>query len=566
MSDNSAIEWTNASWNPVTGCTKLSAGCDHCYAERFSERFRGVPGHPFEPGFDLTLRPERLGQPERWRRPRFIFVNSMSDLFHKNIPAEFLGHVFGVMEKVDRHVYQVLTKRSSLMRNFVNRRYADRPPPAHIWLGVSIENTSTLSRLRHLKRTNAAIRFVSFEPLLGPVGAVDLAGIHWVIAGGESGPGARTVDVEWLREIRDRCQAGRVAFFFKQWGGRSPKSGGNELDGRQWLEYPGHPRESGDGGRKEPSWTDGRLRAAGAPPEDDGETMDVGPWAREKLACLGKYLQAYTTILRKQKFKGYFYVDAFAGPGSLKVRKQESDPAQQSLLEMAAYAADDADEEQYIAGSPRIALEIEHPFTDYVFIEKDDVRIGELCALKREHESPSKRIHIRTGDCNDYLRRLLRRNHGQWRHWRGVVFLDPFGMQVPWNTIVAFGETKAIEVFINFPVGMAIQRLLKRRGDFTAKERNKLDRYFGTGEWFDLLYQKREGLFGEYVVKDTNTGDTLVRWYCKRLEEAFGYVSSAREIQSQTGRPLYYLIFAGPNKTGAHIATNVLRQGARRVT
>ena len=162
----------------------------------------------------------------------------MSDLFHKNIPTEFLGHVFDVMEKVDRHVYQVLTKRSSLMRNFVNRRYADRPPPAHIWLGVSIENASTLSRLRHLKRTNAAIRFVSFEPLLGPVGAVDLAGIHWVIAGGESGPGARLVDVEWLREIRDRCQAGNVAFFFKQWGGRSPKSGGNKLDDRQWLEYP----------------------------------------------------------------------------------------------------------------------------------------------------------------------------------------------------------------------------------------------------------------------------------------------------------------------------------------
>ena len=262
MSDNSAIEWTNASWNPVTGCTRLSAGCDHCYAERFSERFRGVPGHPFEPGFDLTLRPERLGQPERWRRPRLIFVNSMSDLFHKNIPAEFLGRVFDVMEKVDRHVYQVLTKRSSLMRNFVNRRYADKLPPAHIWLGVSIENASTLGRLRHLKRTNAAVRFVSFEPLLGPVGAVDLTGIHWVIAGGESGPSARKVDVEWLREIRDRCRAGHVAFFFKQWGGRSPKSGGNEIDGRQWLEYPGHPCESGDGGRKGPSWAESRLRAA----------------------------------------------------------------------------------------------------------------------------------------------------------------------------------------------------------------------------------------------------------------------------------------------------------------
>ena len=238
MSDHSAIEWTNASWNPVTGCTKLSAGCDHCYAERFSERFRGVPGHPFEQGFDLRLRPERLGQPQRWRRPRLIFVNSMSDLFHKNIPAEFVGRVFSAMEQADWHTYQVLTKRSSLMRDFVNRRYADAPPPTHIWLGVSIEDATTLSRLRHLKQTNAAVRFVSFEPLLAPVGKVDLTGIHWVIAGGESGPGARPVDVDWLREIRDQCQSSRVAFFFKQWGGRSPKSGGNVLDGQKWLRYP----------------------------------------------------------------------------------------------------------------------------------------------------------------------------------------------------------------------------------------------------------------------------------------------------------------------------------------
>ncbi len=294
--------------------------------------------------------------------------------------------------------------------------------------------------------------------------------------------------------------------------------------------------------------------------------MDVGPWAKEKLACLGKYLQAYTTIMRKQRFKGYFYVDAFAGPGSLKVRKQESGQTQQSLLDMAGHATDDADEERYIAGSPRVALEIRHSFTNYVFVEKDDALIRELQALKREHESPGKRIHIRTGDCNDYLRGLLRRNHGQWRHWRGVVFLDPFGMQVPWNTISALGETKAIEVFINFPVGMAIQRLLKRHGDFTKRERSKLDRYFGTGEWFDLLYRTHGDLLGEHVIKDTDAGDTLVKWYRKRLKEAFGCVSSAREIQSQAGRPLYYLIFAGPNKTGAHIAEKVLKQGARRVT
>ena len=169
MAENSTIEWTNATWNPVTGCTKLSAGCDHCYAERFSERFRSVPGHPFEPGFDLTLRPARLGQPEQWRRPRLIFVNSMSDLFHKDIAREFIENVFDTMEAADWHIYQVLTKRSSLMRDFVNSRYAGRVVPEHIWLGVSIENASTSVRLRHLKQTDASTRFVSFEPLLGPI-------------------------------------------------------------------------------------------------------------------------------------------------------------------------------------------------------------------------------------------------------------------------------------------------------------------------------------------------------------------------------------------------------------
>ena len=238
MAENSAIEWTNATWNPVTGCSKLSAGCDHCYAERFSERFRGVAGHPFEPGFDLTLRPERLKQPEHWRRPRLIFVNSMSDLFHKDIPRKFVESVFDTMEAADWHVYQVLTKRSSLMRDFVNQRYDGLEPPNHIWLGVSIENASALGRLRHLKRTNAATRFVSFEPLLGPLGNVDLVGVHWAITGGESGPGARSMDAQWVREIRDQCLAQGVSFFFKQWGGRTPKAGGNTLDGRKWLEYP----------------------------------------------------------------------------------------------------------------------------------------------------------------------------------------------------------------------------------------------------------------------------------------------------------------------------------------
>jgi protein gp37 len=238
MADRSQIEWTDATWNPVTGCTKVSAGCDNCYAERFSERFRGVAGHPFEEGFDLTLRPERLEQPLSWKRPRMIFVNSMSDLFHKSVPTNYIARVFDVMERAREHTFQVLTKRSSLMRNFVNARYGAGGAPAHIWLGVSIESPKVIVRLKHLQETNAAVRFVSFEPLLEQMGKMCLCDIDWAIVGGESGYQARPIDVKWVREIRDQCQKQHVAFFFKQWGGRTPKSRGNVIDGRQWLDFP----------------------------------------------------------------------------------------------------------------------------------------------------------------------------------------------------------------------------------------------------------------------------------------------------------------------------------------
>jgi protein gp37 len=200
MSDATAIEWTDATWNPVTGCTKVSAGCDHCYAERFSERFRGTPGHPFETGFDLTLRPGRLDQPLRWRAPRMIFVNSMSDLFHKEVPKEFIARVFDTMERAHWHTFQVLTKRSSLMRDFLRRRYPSTRGPLHMWFGVSVEDGSKKSRIRHLQEAPAGVRFVSIEPLIGPMGNLDLAGIDWVIVGGESGPRARPMTPEWVRD------------------------------------------------------------------------------------------------------------------------------------------------------------------------------------------------------------------------------------------------------------------------------------------------------------------------------------------------------------------------------
>jgi protein gp37 len=238
VADGSAIEWTDSTWNPVTGCTKISRGCDNCYAERFSERFRGVAEHPFSSGFDLTLRPERIQQPLIWRRPRMIFVNSMSDLFHKDVPRQFIDSVFRTMEHADWHVFQILTKRSSLMRNYLQTRYGTGRGPKHIWCGVSIEDAQAKSRLTQLRDTPAAIRFLSLEPLLGPLGQLNLAGIDWVIVGGESGPRARPMQVEWAREVRDQCVRQRVAFFFKQWGGMRPKAHGRLLDDREWNQFP----------------------------------------------------------------------------------------------------------------------------------------------------------------------------------------------------------------------------------------------------------------------------------------------------------------------------------------
>ncbi|MDA9389890.1 phage protein Gp37/Gp68 [Bradyrhizobium sp. CCBAU 45394] len=238
MANATTIEWTDATWNPVTGCTKISAGCDNCYAERFSERFRGTSGHPFETGFDLTLRPERLEQPLRWREPRMIFVNSMSDLFHKEIPDSLISRVCDTMERAHWHTFQVLTKRSSLMRNFLKRRYGHERGPSHIWFGVSVEDGTKLSRVKHLQQAPARVRFLSIEPLIGRIGKLNLTDIDWVIVGGESGPRARLMHPNWVREVRDQCVEEGVAFFFKQWGGIRPKSGGRDLDGEEWSQFP----------------------------------------------------------------------------------------------------------------------------------------------------------------------------------------------------------------------------------------------------------------------------------------------------------------------------------------
>ncbi len=237
----SPIEWTEATWNPVTGCTQISPGCAHCYAKTFAERFRGVPGHPYERGFDLQLRPERLSQPLSWRTPRTIFVNSMSDLFHPEVPDAYVRSVFEVMEQASQHRFQVLTKRSERLASLA----LSLPWPSNVWMGVSVESQRFTDRIDDLRTVPAKIRFLSCEPLLGEL-ELDLRGIDWVIAGGESGPGARPMHPDWVRGVRDQCSESSVPFFFKQWGAHNAegqrvgkKRAGRLLDGAYFDEVIG---------------------------------------------------------------------------------------------------------------------------------------------------------------------------------------------------------------------------------------------------------------------------------------------------------------------------------------
>jgi len=239
MADRSRIEWTDATWNPVRGCTKVSPGCANCYAETFAERFRGVPGHPYEQGFDLRLVPEKLQEPLTWRRPRLVFVNSMSDLFHKDVPDDYILAVAAVMQRANWHTYQVLTKRSERLAQMLAGPLKAMAVEPHMWWGVSVENRKHgLPRIDHLRSAPAAVRFLSVEPLLEDLGRVDLGGIHWMIVGGESGPGARPLWPAWVRRLRDQALRARVPFFFKQWGGVRKKATGRVLDGRTWDQLP----------------------------------------------------------------------------------------------------------------------------------------------------------------------------------------------------------------------------------------------------------------------------------------------------------------------------------------
>lgn len=239
MAEKSSIEWTDATWNPVRGCTKISPGCKHCYAEVFAERFRGVPNHPYGQGFDLRLVPEKLEEPLKWKTPKRIFVNSMSDLFHPNVPSEYIARVAEVMTRAPWHTFQVLTKRAARMSELLNSSLAFAASAPHIWWGVSVENREHgIPRISHLQDANARVKFLSVEPLLEDLGELSLDGIHWVIVGGESGHGARPMEEKWVARVKEQCIESGVAFFFKQWGGRQKSKAGRLLQGRTYDEMP----------------------------------------------------------------------------------------------------------------------------------------------------------------------------------------------------------------------------------------------------------------------------------------------------------------------------------------
>ena len=240
MATNSHIEWTEATWNPVTGCDKVSPGCAHCYAERMAKRLQAMGQRNYANGFELTLQEHMLELPLKWKRSKRIFVNSMSDMFHIDVPVEFIQRAFDVMRRANQHQYQVLTKRSERLLSLDSQ--LDWQP--HIWMGVSVENRRFLHRIDHLRQTHAHVKFLSIEPLLGPLGNLDLRNIDWVIVGGESGPHARPMDPSWVGDIRDQCEDAGVAFFFKQWGGVFKKKTGRELDGRTWDQMPDEPQKS----------------------------------------------------------------------------------------------------------------------------------------------------------------------------------------------------------------------------------------------------------------------------------------------------------------------------------
>ena len=451
MADKSAIEWTDSTWNPVTGCTKVSRGCDNCYAERFAERFRGVEGHPFEMGFDLTLREERLGQPLRWRRPRQVFVNSMSDLFHKGVPWSFVDRVFDVMEQADWHVFQVLTKRSSLMRDYLRVRYSDSEVPSHIWCGVSVEDRNALVRVKHLQESPVTLRFLSMEPLLDSVGDFDVSGISWIIVGGESGPGARRLEEDWVCEVRDLCENNEIPFFFKQWEvcGPSPVA-------VNWRAWNTMECLSFRGGCDLPfNWVPG-----GPPPSIEEHSL-------AKLAVLRNYVSDYIDRLCEGSRRDVFkldLVDGFSGGGLFLDGNREVSGTPLIMLEEAEAAYARLNERRV----KPLRFDLKFHFVD---IAQDHTRYLAQVLEDRIFDIPTHQVRVYESAFEDTVQAIITDiKRRQPRAGRALFLLDQKGFsQVELGLVRRiFNELAGAEVILTFAADFLINHLVERQELYTA--------------------------------------------------------------------------------------------------
>jgi three-Cys-motif partner protein len=554
MGDNSKIEWTDATWNPVRGCTKISPGCIHCYAETFAERFRGVPGHPYEQGFDLRLVPEKLTDPFLWNSPKTVFVNSMSDLFHEDVPTGYIIAVARVMEMANWHTYQILTKRSERMHDLLNNELRFVSDLPHIWWGVSVEDKRFgLPRIEYLRNSPVKLRFLSIEPLLEDVGRIDLTGISWVIVGGESGLGARPMEPEWVESLLDLCNKANVPFFFKQWGGYRKSKTGRELNGytydampsRVSIPIPDKVKRRELINRLSPSiksWKEASLnqskedarvilvKAGGAKevrsvvknngderqlhllelprsknPEPKVKPINNPIWTENKAKLIERYLYYFVMITHHGT-----YIDGFAGP-------QEPDKPDM--------------------WSANVVLESEPKWLRHFYLFDNDKKqvdaLKNLRANQPKRDSKGKKIsreiEIYEGDFNTRVLEVLSSNSIKQKE-ATFCLLDQRTFECHWSTLTALANYKVnenkIELFYFLPIYW-LDRALSAQKDITV-----LKDWWGRDDWQKL-----------HTMKTPDRVDAFV----DRMKDELGYksVKPWRIFKRQMGGSImYYMIHA----------------------
>lgn len=541
MGANSAIEWTDATWNPVTGCTKVSPGCKHCYAERLAAHLQAMGNPRYRQGFAVTLHPDQLTLPLRWRQPKRIFVNSMSDLFHEAIPDAFIAQVFEVMAQAHWHTFQILTKRAPRLAALAPHL----PWPPNVWQGVSVENTQYTERIASLREVPAAVRFLSLEPLLGPMEALALAGIHWVIVGGESGPQHRPVDPAWVRGIRDQCVHAGVPFFFKQWGGRTPKAGGRVLDGRVWNEIPARgevrPRTTRHQGSPTPSTPASVHASPVSSTRDAGETMPMQDHASKRMAwhdaffdqprltsklkhlILEPYVKEFAYHLGSAR-QTIYYIDGFAGAGGYQCPTGAFEPG--SPVRIASFA------ERLRASRASFTLKC-------LNVEADRERYQQLVdatATFADHVVEQNYCAAFTEALPDILRRIGRAP--------AFFFIDPFGTKgIPFQALLPlFQRSARTEVFITLHTdGMA-----KKAGWFAhleaADPQQRKKALAFTENLAKALGLSRDELYAWWVACGGKTGSGWTTMFEQRVLQHYRALLRGTQTTFQFTKafPVYY--------------------------